>query len=142
VVSCVNVFALGRRSVDPDSLIETLMSRIPFWLLTVLVAGCGGSLNAPSAVPQLLQPAAEVSVISGQVYANAVGDRPIVGARVDVNQADGSSTSVATDADGAYRISVRRGSVTITASSEGYEAKQWQFDLLNDTVLNFSLTPQ
>ncbi len=81
-------------------------------------------------------------MISGQVYANAVGDRPIVGARVDVNQADGSSTSVATDADGAYRISVRRGSVTITASSEGYEAKQWQFDLLNDTVLNFSLTPQ
>jgi hypothetical protein len=32
--------------------------------------------------------------------------------------------------------------VTRAAPKEGFEAKQWQFDLLNDTVVNFSLTPQ
>lgn len=118
------------------------MSRVPFWLVTVMFAGCGGSPTSPSALPQPVQPAVSVAVISGQIYAAAAGDLPIAAARVEVKAADGSSTSVASDANGAYQISVRRGSVTVTASSEGYEAKQWQFDLLNDTVLNFSLNAQ
>jgi hypothetical protein len=117
------------------------MTRGASWVLMVTLVGCGGSLNSPSAVPQRPQPT-EHAVISGQIYANAQGHAPIAASRVEVNEADGSSTSVASDADGAYRISVRRGSVTVTASREGYEAKQWQFDLLNDTVLNFSLSLQ
>jgi hypothetical protein len=119
-----------------------VMTRIALWLLAMTFAGCGGALSSPSAVPQAGQPTTDVAVISGQIYANALGHAPLAAARVEVNAADGSSTSVASDADGAYRISVRRGSVTITASREGYEAKQWQFDLLNDTVLNFSLNAQ
>ena len=118
------------------------MTRIALSVLTVALAACGGGLSAPSAIQQPSAPAIEVAVITGHVYANAVGHLPIASARVEVNAADGSSTSVASDAAGAYRISVRRGSVTITASREGYEAKQWQFDLLNDTVLNFSLNAQ
>ena len=118
------------------------MRRVAIWVAVIAVAGCGGSLNSPTPVPQRVQPAAEVAVIVGHVYANAVGHHPIAAARIDVNEADGTTTSVATDADGAYRIAARRGSVTITATKQGYEAKQWQFDLLNDTVLNFSLTAQ
>jgi ferric-dicitrate binding protein FerR (iron transport regulator) len=118
------------------------MTRIALWLLTMTFAGCGGSLSSPSAIPPAAQPTTDVAVISGQIYTNALGHPPLAAARVEVNVADGSSTSVASNADGAYRITVRRGSVTVTASKEGYEAKQWQFDLLNDTVVNFSLTPQ
>jgi hypothetical protein len=78
--------------------------------------------------------------ISGRVYASAGPLYTAIGhAVVEVNEADGSSATVASDADGLYEISVQRGSITITASREGYEAKQWQFDLLNDMVLNFSL---
>jgi hypothetical protein len=129
------------RKVGVD-LVEGIVAKGASWVLAVTLVGCGGSLNSPSPLPQRIQPAGDVAVISGQVYANGPGDSPIAAARVEVNEADGSSTSVASAADGAYRVSVRRGSVTVTASKEGYEAKQWQFDLLNDTVLNFSLSPQ
>jgi hypothetical protein len=112
--------------------------------LVVLLAvwGCGGSLTAPDPIQQRPEPAADVATISGRIYASGPVQPPIGDATVEVNEADGSSATVVTDADGFYRISARRGSVTITASKDGYEAKQWQFDLLNDTVLNFSLNPR
>ena len=121
------------------------MNRRGLWLLTVALAGygCGGSLAGPDPVQQTSQPAADLAEISGRIYSSVGPMYPsIANAVVEVNEADGSSATVVSDADGFYRISARRGSVTITASKEGYEAKQWQFDLLNDTVVNFSLTPQ
>lgn len=121
------------------------MTRVAFCLLTAALAGsgCGGSLAASNPIQPTSQPVADVATISGRIYASvgplyaSIGDAVVV-----VNEADGSSATVASDADGFYKISARRGSVTVTASKEGYEAKQWQFDLLNDTVVNFSLTPQ
>jgi hypothetical protein len=120
------------------------MTRLKYWLFALtFAAGCGGSLAGPTPIQQGLQPAAEVARISGRVYAS-VGPlyAPITSAVIEVNEADGSSVAVTSDADGFYQITARRGSVTITASCEGYEAKHWQFDLLNDTVLNFSLNPR
>lgn len=105
--------------------------------------GCGGSLTAPDAVPQRPSVSADLATISGQVYDGSdpvYG--PIAGALVKVTAGDGSGTVVTADEQGFYRASIVRGSVTITASKDGYEAKQWQFDLLNDVVLNFSLSPQ
>jgi hypothetical protein len=133
------VFGEPQTNVDR---FERVMTRIAVWILVVTLAACGGSLTDPSVLQQRPEPAADRAVISGQIYANAIGHAPIAAARVEVNEADGSSATVASGSDGFYRIAVRRGSITITASKEGYEAKQWQFDLLNDTVLNFSLNPQ
>jgi FlaG/FlaF family flagellin (archaellin) len=121
------------------------MTRFYYWLLAAILGSfaCGGSLAAPSPIPQAAQPAADVATISGRIYANDGSlYPPIRDALIEVNEADGTSGTVVTDAEGFYRISARRGSVTITASREGYEAKQWQFDLLNDMVLNFSLSPR
>lgn len=120
------------------------MTKVVFCLLTAALAasGCGGSLTAPDALQQPVPPA-DVAAISGRIYASdGPIYPPIADALVEVNEADGTSATTVSDANGFYRISVRRGSVTITASKDGYEAMQWQFDLLNDTVLNFSLSPR
>ena len=120
------------------------MTRIALGVLVTLAAfGCGGSLTAPTAIEQRTEPAADIATISGQIYSSVGPIYASIGSvEIDVNEADGSSRTVVTDSNGVYQISVRRGSVTITASKDGYEAKQWQFDLLNDVVLNFSLSPQ
>jgi hypothetical protein len=118
--------------------------RLHACLLIVTLANwsCGGSLTGPD-TPQPSPAPEDVATISGQVYDNVTGaDRAIPNALVEVNQADGSSVTATTNSSGVYRISVRRGAITITASSDGYESTQWQFDLANDTVLNFGLTPR
>jgi hypothetical protein len=113
------------------------------WAVILGSSACGGSLGSPSPIPQASQPAADIAPISGRIYANDGSlYPPVPDALIEVNDADGTSRTVVSDADGFSRISARRGSITITASKEGYEAKQWQFDLLNDTVLNFSLEPR
>jgi len=104
--------------------------------------GCGGGVTAPDTMPSQ---AAEVDrvTIRGQIYTSVGPEYPAIqNARIEVNEADGTNAIVTSIRDGSYLISVRRGSITITASKEGYEAKQWQFDLLSDLVLNFSLDPQ
>ena len=111
-------------------------------ILALAGSGCGGSLAAPDPIQPRADATADLVTISGWVYVTTPADTAISNAVVVVNEADGSSAAVVTNGDGFYRISVHRGSVTITASKEGYEAKQWQFDLLSDTVLNFSLSPQ
>lgn len=113
-----------------------------FLTLSLVCWGCGGSPTAPDA-PQETIPADELATISGQIYDNVGGaDRAIVEALVEVNPSDGSSIRAMTSASGAYRLTVRRGSVTVTASKDGYESTQWQFDLTNDIVLNFGLNPR
>ncbi len=113
-------------------------------VLTVSLAGsgCGESLTGPDRLPQSSEPAVDVATISGQIYEIGPLYQAIGAAVVEVNEADGSSVRTASNAEGFYQISARRGTITITASKQGYEAKQWQFDLLKDTVLNFSLNPQ
>jgi hypothetical protein len=122
-----------------------MMTRAAFCLVVVTLAGsgCAASVTAPTAAEPGGEPAADVATISGRIYATVSPEFPsIPDAVVEVNEADGSTFTAVSDAGGFYRISARRGSITITASKEGYEAKQWQFDLLKDTVLNFSLNPQ
>ena len=111
-------------------------------MLTLVGWSCGGSVTGPDSTQQPTAPE-DAAAITGQIYDNATGvDRAIPDALVEVNQSDGSSLTATTNANGFYRIVARRGAVTITASKDGYESTQWQFDLTNDTVLNFSLSPR
>lgn len=114
-------------------------------LLAVAVTGsaCGGrSPVAPTSTQQVA--AAQLATISGRVYAAVTwGEPPIAETLIEVTEADGTTTTVLSDDDGFYQVTVRHGSVSISASKEGYEAKTpQQFTLLNDAVLNFSLTPR
>jgi Carboxypeptidase regulatory-like domain len=122
------------------------MLRLGFCVVTVALvsSACGGSITAPDRIPQQFAAPTDSRVtLSGQIYASVgPGDPPIADARLDVIDADGYRSTVPSDSSGFYRISVRRGSITVTASKEGYDAKQWRFDLLSDTVLNFSLDPR
>ena len=105
--------------------------------------GCGDAATAPSVIQQPAAPAIELVTISGRVYAStAPGYPPIGDAIIEVNEADGASATVASEGDGFYRVSVRRGSITITSWKDGFEPKQLQFDVSNYTVLNFSLDPR
>ena len=119
------------------------MTNLGICLLIVLaLCGCGGSPTAPDVV-QRPPESVDVATISGRIYVGGGAvQNPIAGASVEINEADGTSATVVSDAEGFYRMTARRGSVTVTASKAGYEAKEWQFDLLSDTVLNFSLSPE
>lgn len=115
-------------------------TRLACCLLTVTLVGCDQSPTAPD---DLLRSEANVDslTISGQVYANLGPVYPAIGnAVVVVDAADGSQVTGVSDAEGFYRLSVSRGSVTIRASKDGYDAKQSHFDLSSDTILNFSLS--
>jgi hypothetical protein len=107
----------------------------------VLVAGslvavsCGGQ----SPVAPGLQPTV-IPTVSGQVQENVTwGDPPLADAVIEVVRADGSKKTGISDDDGFYRIAAEPGSVRVTASKPGYEAKSAEFMLVTDTVLNFSL---
>ena len=109
--------------------------------LAVVEVGCGS--QSPLA-PAQSSPAsvAELVTVSGQVYMDATwGEPPIANASITVTR-DGEESIVTTNRDGFYRIAVRPGSISIGAAKEGYESKGWSIVLLDDTVLNFSLTPK
>jgi hypothetical protein len=108
-----------------------------FCVVAMIAAGSGCSGQSP------LSPEDDLATVSGHIYLrDPVGAQPLVAnALIWVQEADGSQRTALSNADGYYTVSVRPGSVSITASKEGYEAKVWHFMLLNDTVLNFSLTP-
>lgn len=109
--------------------------------LAVVEVGCGS--QSPLAPAQASPVSvAELVTVSGQVYVRATwGEPPIPDASIRVTR-DGEESIVTTDHDGFYRISVRRGGISIGASKEGYESKGSFMVLLDDTVLNFSLTPK
>ena len=128
---------------DPNT--RTKMTKLVFWALMIAIAscGCGQSITAPDDVPPLSTAPAEFATLTGRVYASVGPMYPVIGgAVIEINESDGASRTVVSGGDGTYRISLRRGSVTVTASKDGFEPKQWQFDLITDTALNFSLDQQ
>jgi hypothetical protein len=86
----------------------------------------------------------ELATISGHVYFQDPprGEPMIGGVLIAVQAHDGSASRTNSNADGYYSLSVPSGSVSITASKEGYEVKTSRFVLAADTVLNFSLIPK
>ena len=103
------------------------------------VAGCGGL--SPVA-PDGARPAV-ISTLSGQVHENVTwGDPPLANALIAITGADGFKHTGFSDDHGFYTIAAPPGSVAVTASKPGFEAKTAEFVLVTDTVLNFSLTPE
>ena len=112
--------------------------------MVLLPSGCADHLPvAPTGPGSSTVLTAESATLTGQVYARVDwGDPPLAHVVIDVKTADGSDKSTITDDDGFYELVVRPGVISITASSDGYEAKTWELTLLRDTVLNFGLTPK
>jgi hypothetical protein len=103
--------------------------------LLASIAHCGG---AP------LAPAAARPTVSGYVYQTATaafGEPWLETVLITVEQADGSQHTALTNAGGFYTVSVLSGLISISATKAGFETNRSQFDLVNSTVLNFSLTP-
>ena len=124
---------------SPTEVVKAI--RLGIVALAALEVGCGG--QSPLAPAEGSKPSvAELVTVSGQVYVDATwGEPPIRDASITVTR-DGEESIVSTNRGGFYRISVKSGSLSITASKEGYESKAWSLVLSNDTVLNFSLTPK
>jgi hypothetical protein len=121
------------------------VARLAACLLTVSLAGwgCSGSPTAPTVVQRPGGPAGDAVTISGQVYASIAPMYPYIeNAVVEVDLGEGISAVVTSDAEGFYRITTRRGTITVTTSKDGFEPKQVHFDLSRDTVVNFSLDPR
>jgi hypothetical protein len=108
-----------------------------FGVVAMMAGGSGCSRGSP------VSPVAELATISGYIYFQdpSGGEPEIANVLISVTESDGSQRMALSNAAGFYTISVRSGRVSITASKEGYEAKVWHLVLSNDTVLNFSLTP-
>ena len=108
------------------------MPMLAFCVLTVAVVSSAwsGSITAPDPVPQrFAAPTDSRATLSGQIYASVgPGEPPIADARIETIDADGNRATVPSDRRGFYRISVRRGSITVAAWKKGYEAKQWRFE--------------
>jgi carboxypeptidase family protein len=102
----------------------------------VVGSACGGQL--PGA------PDAGLLTISGYVYQEGtaqLGEPAVLGALITVQEGEGSARTAISDSRGFYTVSVRAGSVSITASKTGYAERVSQFNLSIDTILNFSLMP-
>ena len=105
-------------------------------LLLMVFAGCascGGSPHAPTPLPPS---------VSGHVYqlVSADGEPMLGNVLITVEQDDGSRTTTRTNAAGFYTVSAAPGQIAITAEKAGYESNRSEFELADDTVLNFSLT--
>lgn len=103
--------------------------------IVVVVQGC--SPTSPGS------PEMGLSTISGYVYRQqtpALGEPVLADVLITVKDPDGQTRTAMSDEDGFYVIAVRTGAISITASKDGYTATPAvQFDLLSDTILNFSL---
>jgi hypothetical protein len=100
-----------------------------------LVAGCEGAAQAPTAIP---------ATVSGHVYQRPsaqYGEPMLSDVLITIETADGSQRTTRTDGTGFYSVCAARGVVSISATKEGYQVNRSQFELANDTVLNFSLAP-
>lgn len=100
----------------------------------ILSSACGRLPNAPTDQPPTL---------SGRVYQTATpgfGTPLLSHVLITIEPADGSQRTAVTNDEGFYTLSATAGPIAITAAKAGYETKRSQFDLSNDTVLNFSLT--
>ena len=81
-------------------------------------------------------------MISGRVYAQFDHGEPYIsGAAIEAREADGTKRLTVSDGEGFYRLAVRPGPISITASKRGYEAETSRWMLFEDTILNFGLNP-
>jgi len=118
------------------------MSRLQWLIGAVVVLSWGCGADAPLA-PAAQQPIVESALLSGWVYARAESEDPaLASALIEVVEGDGTASRVLTNDGGYYEVAIRPGTVSVTASKEGYEAKTWELGLLKDTVLNFGLAPK
>lgn len=120
------------------------MSRAAPYFVAVILAGCGcsGSPLAPDGGQRQLAGANELATISGTIYASLTwAEPPVPDALISVDEVDGSTTTVMSDADGFYQLSVKPGRVSIRAAKDGYRAKTSDVTLLTHTVLNVFLAP-
>lgn len=113
-------------------------------ILAMLVAGMCGVL--PACAQQL--PGAPddrtLLTISGYVYQEGSpesGEPLLANVLITVQEAEGLPRTAETDDVGFYTVSVRGGTVSVTASKDGYATRASNFDLSKSTVLNFSLAP-
>ena len=113
------------------------VARVPGTLLVlVLLNGCGG--QSP------VSPTENSLMVSGHVYQHLTpesGEPPIAGVLITLRHAKGAESTSLTDGDGFYRIPATAGEVTVSVSKDGYQTRELRFDVTDDTVLNFSLTP-
>jgi len=103
--------------------------------LLASAAHCGGAPQAPTAARP---------TVSGYVYQSptaALGEPSLETVLITVEQSDGTQRTALTDQSGFYAVSVLSGLVSISATKTGFETNRSQFDLVDNTVLNFSLTP-
>jgi carboxypeptidase family protein len=105
--------------------------------MCVVLASCAQQLpGAPDAGAPL--------TISGYVYQDESaesGEPLLADVLITVQGAEGSPRTAKTNGKGFYIVSVPAGTISITASKEGYATRASNFDLSKSTVLNFSLTP-
>lgn len=83
-------------------------------------------------------------MVSGHVYqigTTEFGEPMLADVLITIEQADGLRATARTNARGFYAIWATAGVVSISATKPGFRANLTQFDLADDTVLNFSLTP-
>jgi hypothetical protein len=132
-----NPSPLSGRVDTPHGLIVRLITAL--WLVvvtSVTIAGCGRQMPAGPATTAPI-------TISGYVHAEGTfeaGEPTLSDVVVTVRDAEGSSRTSISNGLGFYSVSARSGTITITASKEGYTSRSASFDISADTVLNFSLT--
>lgn len=100
-----------------------------------LLPGCGQSPHSPTAKPRM---------VSGHVYqlgTTHVGEPMLADVLITLEQPDGVRLTARTNAAGFYIIWATGGAISISATKPGFQANRTEFDLADDTVLNFSLTP-
>ena len=105
-------------------------------LVLVFLSGCSRQ--------SLVSPTGNSVMLSGHVYQQMTpesGEPPIAGVLITLRDRDGAERAVTTDRDGFYTVPAGAGEVTVRVSKEGYQARELRFDVTDDTVLNFSLTP-
>jgi hypothetical protein len=121
--------------VDHYLVVISRRLRLLVLLALIIVPGCRSSSPvAPDARP----------TISGHVYQTPTrdaGEPPLVDVLITVRNPTGQETTALSSGGGFYSIGAAMGIVLVTAAKEGYETRQSQFDITENTVLNFGLTP-
>ncbi|MGB2715653.1 MAG: carboxypeptidase-like regulatory domain-containing protein [Vicinamibacterales bacterium] len=111
----------------------------PYRLLMLMTFVC--PISCETKLPTVAE--GRLLTISGYIYQRETvqqGEPLLADALITVHHADGSESTVLSDADGFYTISVRPGSVSIMVSKNDYASQGSQFALVHNVVLNFSLT--
>lgn len=111
--------------------------RFVFYVLPVLAAVAGCARQLPGAATRLL-------TISGHIYQQetpALGEPGITNVLITISDGQSPERTALSGPDGFYTVSVLAGSISISASKDGYGTQMSEFALVGDTVLNFSLAP-